>query len=77
MGQVGNLGTGGTFMPDAKRYGLDGNDIAQNVRTWFARQDKSPQSGKYKHTQGQSSYLVDYQYNSASLSLTCTKITKA
>jgi hypothetical protein len=67
MPQVNQAGTGGTFMPDAKKLGLE---------TWFEGRPNAPESGKYKHTKGNDTFYVDFTYRSSSRSLTCNKIEK-
>ena len=74
MVQVNSLGTGNTFMEDAKRFGLIGNDIAAAARSWFEARDGAAAKTYYPFSSGGNNYKVELTYHESNRSLTCLSI---
>jgi hypothetical protein len=76
MPQVNSLGTGGTFMQDAKRFGLDGLEVANSTRWYVEQKPKGLEGGQYKYDKGRDRYAVEFVYRPSNASLSCMKIAR-
>jgi hypothetical protein len=80
MGQVSNVGTGGTFAADARQLGLDQAEqaqLVQKVRAWYVEKESSPDEGKCRTTIGGRPYEVQFKHSKPKNNLTCLSVKKA
>jgi hypothetical protein len=77
MGQVNNVGTGGTFAADARQLGLDQAELVKKVRAWYVAKESSPDEGKCRIAMDGRAYEVQFTHSKPKNNLTCLSVKKA